>query len=138
MIVVIIYFPASNFHFSNFQGSEWESQWAGSGRGDEVCQILNTQLELTDTIDVFPEGLSLGYFYNYCQEEEWKDTGARSEVRLCCQGGKARDCQEILEEAESQEEDQAADLTMSGGATILKYCISSILKWQNVNFRVRY
>ena len=114
MIVVIIYFPASNFHFSNFQGSEWESQWAGSGRGDEVCQILNTQLELTDTIDVFPEGLSLGYFYNYCQEEEWKDTGARSEVKVCCQGGKYRDCQEILEQEDNQDGAPAADLTQSG------------------------
>ena len=101
------------------QGSEWESKWVGSNRGDEVCEILNTELELSDTIDVFPEGLSLGYYYNYCQEEEWKDTGARSEVRVCCQGGKARDCQEILEDYEEdyEEEAQAADLTKSGGAT---------------------
>merc|ERR1719510_2915380 len=33
-------------------GSEWESKWAGSNRGDEVCEILNTELELSDTIDV--------------------------------------------------------------------------------------
>ena len=96
------------------QGSEWEKDWAESGRGDEVCDILNTELELSDTLDVFPEGLSLGFYYNYCQEEEWKDTGARTEVRVCCQGGKYKDCQEILEELEYEDEAVTADLMQSG------------------------
>ena len=96
------------------QGSEWEREWADSGRGDEVCEILNAELELTDTLDVFPEGLSLGFYYNYCQEEEWKDTGARTEVRVCCQGGKYKDCQEILEELEYEDEAVTADLIQSG------------------------
>ena len=40
--------------------------------------------------DVFPEGIQFGYFYNYCEEEEWNDTGARSEATVCCQVSKTK------------------------------------------------
>ena len=35
--------------------------------------------------DVFPEGIQFGYYYNYCENEDWNDTGVRSEVSVCCQ-----------------------------------------------------
>ena len=53
--------------------------------------------------DVFPEGVNFGYYYNYCQDEEWKDTRLRSQARVCCQEGKYRDCQEIFQEYEDLE-----------------------------------
>ena len=42
------------------------------------CQVPN---------DLFPEGVQFGFYYNYCAEEDWHDSGARSTARVCCQVG---------------------------------------------------
>ena len=62
--------------------------------------------------EVFPEGVRFGYYYNYCEEEEWRDTKARSEASVCCEGGRYRNCQEIFEEYE--EEEEGGEETQSG------------------------
>ena len=85
--------------------------------------------------DVFPEGvqvrlqalqtglyfiplLQFGYFYNYCENEDWKDTAVRSKTYVCCQvwilqrlsiferfpliqDGKYKSCEEIFGELEA-------------------------------------
>ena len=51
-----------------------------------MCSILESELDMTDVPnDVFPEGIQFGYYYNYCENEDWNDTGVRSEVSVCCQ-----------------------------------------------------
>ena len=45
---------------------------------------------------VFPEGIQFGYFYNYCEEEEWNDTGARSEATVCCQVSKTKNQSKLV------------------------------------------
>ena len=40
------------------------------------CQVPN---------DLFPEGVQFGFYYNYCAEEDWHDSGARSTAGVCCQ-----------------------------------------------------
>ena len=37
--------------------------------------------------DLFPEGVQFGFYYNYCAEADWHDSGARSKARVCCQVG---------------------------------------------------
>ena len=75
-------------------GAGWESVYtpakykeSGEERyGDEVCRLLGEELEMTDVPnDVFPDGVQFGYFYNYCEKEDWNDSGARSEISVCCQ-----------------------------------------------------
>ena len=74
-------------------GQSWESLWTPEVRkdnglryGDEVCSILSEELEMTEVPnDVFPEGVQFGYYYNYCEKEEWKDSGVRSSINVCCQ-----------------------------------------------------
>ena len=81
------------FNFQHVQGQSWEKLWSGGVRketgekyGDEVCSILESELDMTDVPnDVFPEGIQFGYYYNYCENEDWNDTGVRSEVSVCCQ-----------------------------------------------------
>ena len=51
------------------------------------------------------EPLELGYYYSYCGIDKWKDTGVRSEVTFCCQGGVSVDCQTLADQ-EGQLEDQ--------------------------------
>jgi len=92
-------------------GQSWEKLWSGGLRkesgekyGDEVCSILESELDMTDVPnDVFPEGIQFGYYYNYCENEDWKDTGKRSEVSVCCEGGKYKSCEEIFEEEYADE-----------------------------------
>ena len=80
-------------NFLHVQGQSWEKLWSGGVRketgekyGDEVCSILESELDMTDVPnDVFPEGIQFGYYYNYCENEDWNDTGVRSEVSVCCQ-----------------------------------------------------
>ena len=79
--------------FAIFQGKSWEAIWSADTRretgdkyGDEVCSILSSELEMTEVPnDVFPEGVMFGFYYNYCENEDWNDTGARSHVNVCCQ-----------------------------------------------------
>ena len=37
--------------------------------------------------DLFPEGVQFGFYYNYCAEADWHDSGARSTAGVCCQVG---------------------------------------------------
>ena len=77
--------------------------------GDEVCSILLEEFEMPEVHyvdisiylslcihpinccqvpnDLFPEGVQFGFYYNYCAEEDWHDSGARSTARVCCQVG---------------------------------------------------
>ena len=48
------------------------------------------------------EPLELGYYYSYCGINKWKDTGVRSQVTFCCQGGISVDCQTITSQLEDQ------------------------------------
>ena len=51
------------------------------------------------------EPLELGYYYSYCGINKWKDTGVRSQVTFCCQGGVSVDCQTLADQ-EGQSEGQ--------------------------------
>ena len=51
------------------------------------------------------EPLELGYYYSYCGIDKWKDTGVRSQVTFCCQGGLSVDCQTLADQ-EGQSEGQ--------------------------------
>merc|ERR1711892_1561988 len=59
---------------------------------------------------VFPEGVQFGFFYNYCENAGWKDTGKRTKKAVCCQGGKYKSCDEVFAELE----EGAADDSSSG------------------------
>ena len=48
------------------------------------------------------EPLELGYYYSYCGINKWKDTGVRSEVTFCCQGGLSVDCETAAAQVEDQ------------------------------------
>ena len=48
------------------------------------------------------EPLELGYYYSYCGINKWKDTGVRSEVTFCCQGGLSVDCETAAAQLEDQ------------------------------------
>ena len=52
------------------------------------------------------EPLELGYYYSYCGINKWKDTGVRSQVTFCCQGGVSVDCQTLADQ-EGQSEAQS-------------------------------
>jgi len=90
-------------------GQKWEKVWSpakqrvpGTKYGDEVCDILTKELDMPDVPnDVFPEGVQFGYFYNYCENEDWKDTAVRSKKFVCCQDGKYKSCEEIFGELEA-------------------------------------
>lgn len=46
---------------------------------------MERQLDMPDIPnEEFPDGVMFGYYYNYCENEEWKDTGKRSEKLVCC------------------------------------------------------
>ena len=81
--------------------------------------------------DVFPDGIQFGYYYNYCEEEEWNDTGARSEATVCCQvskntyqrkyikqleDGQYKSCEEIFEEYENEETNGSNSDSGPGGS----------------------
>merc|ERR1711892_19905 len=115
-----------NYKFGTFpkhcakMGLSWEKLWSPSDNretrgvyGDEVCDILTNELEMPDVPnEVFPEGVQFGFFYNYCENAEWKDTGKRTKKAVCCQGGKYKSCDEVFAELE----EGAADDSSSGDA----------------------
>ena len=53
--------------------------------GADVCSIVKAELGLDNVPGLETEQpLQFGYFYKYCGQEEWKDTGVRSDVMICC------------------------------------------------------
>ena len=73
--------------------NEWESSWTplvsilSTGKyTSDVCSIVKSELGLDNVPgEEIEQPLQFGYFYTYCGEEEWKDTGVRSDAMICCQ-----------------------------------------------------
>lgn len=63
-----------------------------------MCGILKDEMGMADIPNSqYQNGVQLGFFYNYCGGSLWKDTNVRSKNRICCQGGKYRNCDDDLE-----------------------------------------
>merc|ERR1719270_3277462 len=79
----------------------------------DVCTIVKQELgvENIPSEDV-PDPLQFGYYYTFCGKDEWKDTGVKSDVLICCQNGIAVDCDSI--DTSALTGDQDADSSDSG------------------------
>jgi len=120
-------------------GSEWESNWiqqaTASGRSWElnwtplvsilstgkytkdVCTIVKQELGIENIpSEDIPDPLQFGYYYTFCGKDEWKDTGVKSDVLICCQNGVAVDCDSIdtstlgEEDADTSDDDNAVNV----------------------------
>merc|ERR1739838_646649 len=98
-------------------GMQWEEKflqfdtfWAPASRSKvpnnkrpvDACTIVQEELGLLDVPAKnerkYPAGVPLGFYYNYCGGSLWRDSGVRSQGKICCQGGKSRNCKQLLQE----------------------------------------
>merc|ERR1711982_233357 len=83
--------------------SDWELNWTplvsilSTGKyTKDVCTIVKQELGVENIpSEDIPDPLRFGYFYTFCGKDEWKDTGVKSDVLICCQNGIAVDCDSI-------------------------------------------
>jgi len=73
-------------------GQQWEKSWSPTKRGfrglegDNVCKAVKKELGAENVPnELFPQGIRLGYFYNFCGIEEWTFSGLlRQGDTMCC------------------------------------------------------
>merc|ERR1712012_277004 len=74
----------------------------GNKRPVDVCQIIQLELGIDDIPGEddkkYKDGMQLGFYYNFCGNSKWKDTGLRTKSKVCCQNGVSRNCTELLQE----------------------------------------
>merc|ERR1712142_935522 len=82
-------------------GEKWSTKWSPTAAGrfgrewDKICRIAADRLNVTDfpSSQLFPQGIMLGYFYNFCGSKEWRDTGVRKGGdNICCMDKKIVSC----------------------------------------------
>jgi len=86
-------------------GGQWEKSWSPTKRGfrglegDNVCKAVQKELGVDDVPnELFPKGIRLGYFYNFCGIDEWTFSGlVRQGDSLCCKDGSYISCDGIVE-----------------------------------------
>lgn len=54
--------------------------------GDDVCDgaLKKTGLKKPPPSPRFPDGVAIGFYYNYCKDIKWYDTELRVPQNLCC------------------------------------------------------
>merc|ERR1712128_359431 len=91
---------------------QWEKSWSPTKRGfrgmegDNVCKAVQKDLGSDDVPnELFPQGIRLGYFYNFCGLEDWTFSGqVRQGENICCKGGKYSSCKGLVPEKQKRED----------------------------------
>lgn len=89
----------------------------GNKRPLDVCGVIQAELGI-DNIPAenekkFKDGMELGFYYNYCGGQKWKDTAVRTKSKVCCKEGVSRNCKELLAELQKEKDKAAANATSS-------------------------
>jgi len=88
-------------------GLNWEKNWSPTKagfrgtEGDKICGLVKKEFNEPDIPSVnFPNGIRLGFFYNFCGEPDWTWTGLSTNANaLCCKGGKYLRCDGLVEQS---------------------------------------
>ncbi|TRY72302.1 hypothetical protein TCAL_03423 [Tigriopus californicus] len=58
---------------------------SGFNVGDDLCALVKKEAGIRKLPNKrFPRGLEVGFYYNYCSDITWYDTGNRIKTNLCC------------------------------------------------------
>merc|ERR1712025_709985 len=91
-------------------GLNWEKNWTPTKvgfrgtEGDKICGLVKREFGETDVPSTsFPNGIRLGFYYNFCGEPEWTWTGLlTNQDALCCKSGKYVSCNGLTEKSSNK------------------------------------